>query len=96
MVIMFVTKKERFQTWPMRAVIPSEIRIDTTARMIGMPAATSAPKTKTRMTRAARIPIDSPLTMSSSAMALFSSPMLTYPTEMTSIPSPLKASTSST
>ena len=60
--------------------------IEMIARMIGTKAATRAPKTTIRMTKAMPAPMPSPRAMSSSAIVLISSLRLASPTVSTSKP----------
>ena len=69
-VIMFTMKNDRSKALPTMAVAPTAAVIDTIATRIGMPAATSAPNTTTRITRATAIPIASPLSNADSPSEL--------------------------
>ena len=83
MVIMLTTKKERSITRPTSAVKPSATMIETMASTIGMPAATSAPKTTTRIDQGGEQAEPSPLTRSLSASLVKRSPTEMSPTVRT-------------
>ena len=67
MVTISVTKKLSSKTWPMSATRPNAMAMDTTARPIGARAATTAPKSTSRMMSATGMPNRSPCSSSSLA-----------------------------
>ena len=79
MLIMLTAKTETLKTWARTAVSATAIVMAISARTIGRPAATSVPKTSSRMTRAIGRPMLSPLLRSVVAVWLKSLLMLAVP-----------------
>ena len=91
---MFTTKKESSNPCPTRNATPSAVTTATNATTRGMPAATAAPKTATRMSSAMGTPMPSPLRRSRSEVSVNVRPILPCPA--TSASNPAGASKSST
>ncbi len=86
MVIMFSTMVSIASTRPIRAVAPRAMTIANAARTSGTPAATTAPKTSTRTTKATGTPINSAVRRSFCATAFHS--LLRLPSPLVSTVKP--------
>ena len=91
MVIILVMKVLSSRNCPTTAAMPMASTMETTDSRRGMPAATSAPNTSTRMTRATPTPNISPVFRSLSPIWVKSRLMLGPPVTSTSKPSPWPA-----
>ena len=85
-VIMFTTKKESWKPCPTMKAKPSAVTIAISATTRGMPAATAAPNTATRMSSATGAPMPSPRRRSRSEVSVNVRPMLPRPATSTSNP----------
>ncbi len=79
MVMMFSTRKFNSQTCPISADTPTATTIDAIASTSGMPAATAAPNTMSRMISATGMPIISPRSAFSADSSFASRLMLPVP-----------------
>ncbi len=86
MLTMLMANTETSNVWPTSAVRPMAMVMASRLRRMGRPAATTAPKTISRMTSAMGTPMPSPLRRSDSAVWLKSLLMLAAP--VTSVSNP--------
>ena len=91
---MFTTKNESWNPCPTRNATPSAVTTATKATTRGIPAATAAPKTATRISSAIGTPMPSPRRRSRSEVSVNVRPMLPCPA--TSVSNPAGASKCST
>ena len=83
---MFTTKNESSNPCPTTNATPSAVTTATSATMRGMPAATAAPNTATRMRSAIGTPMPSPRRRSRSEVSVNVRPMLPCPATSASNP----------